>query len=90
MFCFVHQTRELYKDYMNQTVQLLMRDAGLMETLSVEDRNAKLEQFLKDTYTMERQVASVSKLLCCIIGHFKNAVWKEFLRYLIYVHFLGD
>ena len=74
---------------MNQTIHLLMRDAGLMQTLSVEDRNAKLKQFLNDTYAMERQVAYVSKLLCYIIGHFKNAVSKEFLRYL-YVHFLGD
>ena len=47
---------------MNQTVQLLMRDAGLTETLSAEDRNAKLEQFMNDTYAMERQVAFVSKL----------------------------
>ena len=71
-FCFVHQTRELYKDYMNQTVQLLMRDAGLMQSLSAEDKNAKLEQFLNDSYAMEQQVAYVSKLSCCIIGDSKK------------------
>ena len=53
---------------MNQTVQLLMRDACLTETLSAEDRRAKLEQFVNDTYAMERQVAYVSKLSCRIIG----------------------
>ena len=54
---------------MNQTVQLLMRDAGLMETLSAEERKAKLELFMNDTYAMEQQVAYVSKLLCCLNGH---------------------
>ena len=62
---------------MNQTVQLLMRDAGLMQSLSAEDRNAKLEQFLNDSYAMERQVAYVSKLSCCIIDDSKKTVLER-------------
>ena len=45
---------------MNQTVQLLMRDAGLYDSLPEEQRDAKLQQFLQDAYTMEKQVAYVS------------------------------
>ena len=48
---------------MNQTVQLLMRDAGMQGTLSSEQRDAKLQQFMQDAYAMEKQVAYVSLIL---------------------------
>ena len=75
---------------MNQTVQLLMRDAGLMQSLSAEDRNAKLEQFLNDSYAMERQVAYVSKLSCCIIDDSKKTVLERVFNICSFSRRLGQ
>ena len=40
--------------------KLILRDGGLTDTLSTEEKEAKLRQFVEDAYAMEKEVAHVS------------------------------
>ncbi len=49
----------LYREFMTNMGRLLMRDAGLENTMSAEERDAKLQQFVQDAMDVEEQVAYV-------------------------------
>ena len=48
-----------YKDYMKSVAALLIRDANL--TLSVTERQSRIEQFVNDAYGHEYRLAKVSR-----------------------------